>query len=129
MATGFPTSTGTVVSSDMWNGLTSYQISTQSGASYTLATADQYQVLLIASNASTKTFSIPTNAVVPFPTGTAVTILNSGAGLLTIQAVTSGTTAVTSAGATSATPKVGQFKAAVCIKTGTDTWSVVGAVE
>jgi len=128
MATGFPAITGDVLSAAMYNGLTSYQISTQSGASYTLATADQYQVLVIASNASTKTFSIPTNAVTAFPTGTAITILNSGAGLLTINAVSSGTTTVTSAGAVSASPTVAQFKAAVCLKTATDAWTIVGAV-
>ena len=129
MATGFPASTGDVLSAAMFNGLVSYTINTQSGATYTLATADQYQALVITSNASTKTVSIPTNATLAYATGTAITILNSGAGLLTINAVTSGTTTITSAGATSAAPKVAQFKAAVCIKTGTDTWSVVGAVE
>jgi hypothetical protein len=128
MATGFPTTTGTVVSSDMWNGLTSYQISTQSGATYTFASTDQYQVLVVASNASTKTFSIPTDATYAFPNGTAITVLNTGAGLLTINAVSSGTTTVTSAGATSASPTVAAFKAAVAIKTATNAWTVVGAV-
>lgn len=128
MATGFPTTTGTVVSSDMWNGLTSYQISTQSGATYTFASTDQYQVLVVASNASTKTFSIPTDATYAFPNGTAITIMNTGAGLLTINAVTSGTTTVTSAGAVSASPTVAQYKAAVAIKTATNAWTIVGAV-
>ena len=128
MATGFPTSTGTVVSSDMWNGLTSYQISTQSGATHTFASTDQYQVLVVASNASTKTFSIPTDATYAFPNGTAITVLNTGAGLLTLNAVSSGTTTVTSAGAVSASPTVAQFKAAVCLKISTNTWTIVGAV-
>jgi hypothetical protein len=128
MATGFPAATGDVLSAAMFNGLVSYTINTQSGATYTLASTDQYQALVITSNASTKTVSIPTNAVTAFPTGTAITILNTGAGLLTINAVTAGTTTVTSAGATSASPTVAQYKAAVCIKTGTDTWTVVGAV-
>lgn len=128
MATGFPALTGDVLSAAMYNGLTSYQISTQSGATYTLASTDQYQVLVIGSNAAAKTFSIPTNAVTAFPTGTAITILNTGAAALTIQAVSSGTTTVTSAGATSAAPTVAQYKAAVCIKTATDAWTIVGAV-
>jgi hypothetical protein len=128
MASGFPTVTGTVFTSDMYNGLVSYTINTQSGATYTLASTDQYQVLVIASNASTKTFSIPTDATYAFPNGTAITILNSGAGLLTINAVTSGTTTVTSSGSVSASPTVAQYKAAVCIKTATNAWTVVGAV-
>jgi hypothetical protein len=128
MATGFPTTTGTVVSSEMWNGLTSYQISTQSGATYTFASTDQYQVLVVASNASTKTFSIPTDATYAFPNGTAITVLNTGAGALTLNAVSSGTTTVTSAGAVSASPTLAQFKAAVCLKISTNTWTIVGAV-
>ena len=128
MASGFPTVTGTVFTADMYNGLVSYTINTQSGATYTLASTDQYQVLVIGSNASTKTISIPTDATYAFPNGTAITILNSGAGLLTINAVTSGTTTVTSAGATSASPTVAQYKTAVAIKTATNAWTVVGAV-
>lgn len=129
MATGFPAATGDVLSAAMFNGLVSYTINTQSGATYTLASTDQYQVLVIASNASTKTFSIPTDATYAFPNGTAITVLNSGAGALTINAVTSGTTTVTSAGATSASPTVAQYKAAVCIKTATNAWTIVGAVS
>ena len=128
MASGFPTVTGTVFTADMYNGLVSYTINTQSGATYTLASTDQYQVLVIGSNASTKTISIPTDATYAFPNGTAITILNSGAGLMTISASTPGTTTVTSAGATSASPTVSQFKAAVAIKTATNAWTVVGAV-
>ena len=128
MATGFPAATGDVLSAAMFNGLVSYTINTQSGATYTLATADQYQALVITSNASTKTVSIPTDATYAFPNGTAITIMNTGAGLLTINAVTSGTTTVTSAGATSASPTVAQYKAAVAIKTATNAWTIVGAV-
>lgn len=128
MATGFPAATGDVLSAAMFNGLVSYTINTQTG-NYTLASTDQYQALVITSNASTKTVSIPTDATYAFPNGTAITILNTGAGLLTINAVTAGTTTVTSAGATSASPTVAQYKAAVAIKTATNAWTVVGAVS
>lgn len=128
MATGFPASTGDVMTAAMFNGLVAYTLNSQSGATYTLASTDQYQVLVITTNASTKTVSIPTDATYAFPNGTAITILNTGAGLLTINAVTSGTTTVTSAGATSASPTVAQYKAAVAIKTGTNAWTVVGSV-
>jgi hypothetical protein len=129
MATGFPAATGDVLSAAMFNGLVSYTINTQSGATYTLASTDQYQALVLTSNASTKTVSIPTDATYAFPNGTAITVLNTGAGALTINAVTAGTTTVTSAGATSASPTVGQYKAAVCLKTATNAWTVVGAVS
>lgn len=128
MATGFPASTGDVMTAAMFNGLVSYTLNSQSGATYTLASTDQYQVLVITTNASTKTVSIPTDATYAFPNGTAITILNTGAGLLTINAVTAGTTTVTSAGATSASPTVAQYKSAVAIKTGTNAWTVVGSI-
>ena len=128
MATGFPAATGDVLTSAMFNGLVTYTLNSQSGATYTLASTDQYQVLVVTTNASTKTVSIPTDATYAFPNGTAITILNTGAGLLTINAVTSGTTTVTSAGAVSASPTVAQYKAAVDIKTGTNAWTVVGSV-
>lgn len=128
MATGFPASTGDVLSAAMFNGLVAFTLNSQSGATYTLASTDQYQVLVLTTNASTKTVSIPTDATYNFPVGTAVTILNTGAGLLTINAVTSGTTTVTSAGASSAAPTVGQYKAGVAIKTAANAWTVIGGV-
>jgi hypothetical protein len=128
MATGFPAVTGDIMTAAMFNGLVTYTLNSQSGATYTLASTDQYQVLVITTNASTKTVSIPTDATYAFPTGTAITILNTGAGLLTINAVTSGTTTVTSAGAVSASPTVAQYKTAVAIKTATNAWTVVGSI-
>jgi 23S rRNA pseudouridine2457 synthase len=65
-----------------------------------------------------------------FPDGTAITILNdNAAGNLTIQAASSGTTAVSSAGAIPAAPVVGPFKAAVCLKIANNDWVVVGAIS
>jgi hypothetical protein len=129
MATGFPAATGDVLSAAMFNGLVAFTLNSQAGSTYTLTATDQYQVLVVTTNGSAKTVSIPTNASVAFPVGTAVTILNTGAGTLTINAVTAGTTTITSAGSTSGSPTVAQYKSAVCIKTGTDTWSVVGAIS
>ncbi len=129
MATGFPAATGDVLSAAMFNGLVAFTLDVQTGTTYTLEATDQYQVLVITSNASTKTVSIPTDATYNFPVGTAITILNTGAGLLTINAVTSGTTTITSAGGSSAAPTVGQYKAAVAIKTAANAWTVVGSIE
>jgi hypothetical protein len=128
MATGFPASVGDVLSAPMFNELVAFTINTQSGTTYTVVAADQYQVLVIATNASAKTFDIPTDATYDFPIGTAITFLNSSATDLTIDAVTPGTTTITSAGGTSAAPKLGQHKAATAIKTAANAWTVVGAV-
>ena len=128
MATGFPASTGDVLSAAMFNGLVAFTLNSQAGTTYTLASTDQYQVLVVASNGSAKTISIPTDATYNFPVGTAISMLNTGAGLLTINAVTSGTTTVTSAGGVSAAPTVAQYKSAVAIKTAANAWTIVGAI-
>ena len=125
----FPVVTGDIVTSTIWNGLPAYEISTKAGTTYTLATGDQYQKLLVFTSSSAKTVSIPTDATFAFPVGTAITILNDNAtGNLTIQAASSGTTSVTSAGASSAAPVVGKFAAAVCLKIAVNDWVIVGAV-
>lgn len=128
MATGFPAVTGDVVSANMWNGLTSFTLNAQTGTTYTSVLNDSYQVLVTMSNAAANAFKIPTNASVAHPIGTVITVMNIGAGLTTISAVTSGTTTVLSAGATAAAPTLSQYRSAACIKTGTDAWYVVGAI-
>jgi len=128
MATGFPATTGDVLTSAMFNGLTAFTIGTAQTADYTAVLNDQYQALIQMNKATAIAFKIPTNATVAFPVGTALTILNIGVGALTISAVTPGTTTVLSAGATAASPTVAQYKSAVCIKTATDAWYVVGGV-
>jgi hypothetical protein len=128
MATGFPASTGDVLSAAMFNGLTTFTIGTANTSDATAVLNDQYQVLEIMNKATAIAFNIPTNASVAFPIGTAITVLNIGAGTCTIKAVTSGTTTVLSAGATPAQPTLAQYKTAVCIKTGTDAWYVVGGI-
>ena len=128
MATGFPASTGDVLSAAMFNGLTSFTVGTAQTADYTPVLNDQYQALVIMNKATAVNFTIPTNASVAYPVGTAITVLNIGVGACTIKAVTSGTTTVLSAGVTAAQPSLGQYKTAVCIKTATDTWYVVGGI-
>lgn len=127
MATGFPAATGDVLSAAMYNGLVNFTITTNTG-DYTAVLNDQYQSLEIMNKATAIAFKIPTNASVAFPIGTVITVLNIGAGLCTISAVTPGTTTVLSAGAVAASPTVAQYKSAACIKTGTDTWYIVGAI-
>ena len=108
---------------------TTLAISAQTGTTYTFALADQPNILVTASNASAQTYSIPTNASVAFPIGAQINIIQIGAGQVTINAVTSGTTTVLSTGATAAAPKLrAQYSAATCIKVGTDTWYVIGDI-
>jgi hypothetical protein len=124
----FPAATGDVLTANMYNGLTAFTVGTANTSDYTAVLADQYQVLEVMDKATAIAFQIPTNANVAFPIGTVITVLNIGVGVCTISAVTSGTTTVLSAGAVAASPTLAQYKSAACIKTGTDTWYVVGAV-
>lgn len=126
MAQGFPAATGDVLSAAMYNGLTAFTLNDQTGTIYTPVLTDQYQVLITRSNASASTLTIPTNASVAFPVGTTITVLNKGAGAVTISGA--GGVTVLSAGATAASPTLAQYKSAALIKTSTDTWYVVGAI-
>ena len=128
MATGFPASTGDVLTSAMFNGLTAFTVGTANTADYTAVLADQYQVLEIMNKATAIAFQIPTDASVNFAIGTAITVLNIGVGTCTISAVTPGTTTVLSVGATAASPTVTQYKSAACIKTAANAWYVVGGI-
>ena len=128
MATGFPASTGDILTAAAFNGLVAYTVDADATADYTAVLDDAYQVLVPMNKATAVAFKIPTNASVAFPVGTAITILNKGAGTVTISAVTSGTTTVLSAGAVAAAPTLAQYKTAVCIKTATDVWYVVGGI-
>jgi hypothetical protein len=124
----YPFVAGDVLTAADMNFLPAYTLNAQTGTTYTVTTNDQYSKLITQSNASASTISIPTNATTAFPIGTVLNIINIGAGICTINAVTSGTTTVLSAGAVTAAPTLAQYKAASCVKTDTDTWYVIGGV-
>ena len=129
MAEGFPASTGDIFTAADYNGLVAFTVGAAQTNDYTAVIADTYQVLELMNKGTAIAYKIPTNASVAFPIGTVLNILNIGAGVCTISAVTSGTTTILSAGATPAAPTLSQYKAAACIKTGTDAWYVVGAIN
>jgi hypothetical protein len=98
-------------------------------ATYTVVLADADQKLVTMSVGSANDFLIPTNANVAFPVGTVINVIQIGTGQTTIKAVTSGTTTISSTGATATAPKLrAQFSAASCIKVATDTWYIVGDI-
>ncbi len=124
MTQGMPAATGDILTAAMFNGLVAFTVDADQTADYTAVLDDAYQTLVPMNKATAVAFKIPTNASVAFPVGTAITVLNKGAGTVTISAVTSGTTTVLSAGAVAASPTLAQYKTAVCIKTATDTWYI-----
>jgi hypothetical protein len=104
-------------------------IDAKTGTTYTFVLGDANNELITASNASAQTYSIPTNASVAFPIGAQINIIQIGAGQVTINAVTSGTTTVLSNGATAASPKLRvQYSSATLVKVATDAWYVIGDI-
>jgi hypothetical protein len=98
-------------------------------ATYTAVLADNQNTLVTMLVATANDFLIPTNANVAFPIGSVINVVQTGAGKTTIKAVTSGTTTISSTGATATAPNLrAQFSAASCIKTATDTWLVLGDI-
>ena len=128
MAEGFPASTGDIFTAADYNGLVAFTVGAAQTNDYTAVIADTYQVLELMNKGTAIAYKIPTNASVAFPIGTVLNILNIGAGVCTISATTPGTTTILSAGAVPASPTLAQYRTAACIKTGTDSWYVVGAI-
>jgi hypothetical protein len=94
----------------------------QQTASYTAVLGDASELIEIL-NAGATTFSIPTDASVNFPVGTQISILQTGAGQVTIAAVTPGTTTI------NGTPGLklrSQWSAATLIKRGANLWVASG---
>jgi hypothetical protein len=73
--------------------------------------------------ASANTVSIPTDASVAFAVGTTITVLQTGAGQTTIQAVTPGTTTVIG---TPGTKLRAQWSLVTLIKRAANYWVVSG---
>lgn len=103
-------------------------VNAQTGTTYTAVKADGLNAIVTMDNASANTFRIPTDATYNFPTGTTLLVYQKGAGVTTINAVTSGTTTVVSAGATLAAPVLARYKSAACIKIAANSWIVVGGI-
>jgi uncharacterized MnhB-related membrane protein len=127
MTVGIPANTGDVLSAAMFNNLVVFTINPQSGSTYTVANSDLYQVLVQTTNASTKTVTIaPDSTLTAAAVGSAITFLNTGAGLLTFAAG-SGVT-IASAGAAPTAPTLAQYKSCVAVRTGANTWVITGAI-
>lgn len=96
----------------------------QAGTSYTLALTDVTKLVTMA-NAGANTLTIPANASVAFPVGSALTIGQKGAGTTTIQAAAGVTLNGVSAGSGDISA---QWASVLLVKTGTDTWEAWGSI-
>ena len=98
-----------------------YGFNTSTGSTYTLVLSDAGKVLPI-SNSSANTVTVPTNSSVAFPTGTVVTLLQTGAGQTSIT----GSAGVTIQSENSKLKLKAQYATAGLLKTDTDTWVAFG---
>jgi hypothetical protein len=98
-----------------------YGFNTSTGSTYTLVLTDAGKVLPI-SNSSANTVTVPTNASVALPTGTAVTLVQTGTG----QTSVTGASGVAVYSESSKLKLRGQYAAATLLKTDTDTWVAFG---
>lgn len=98
-------------------------------ATYTAVLADNKNTLVTMNVATAHDFLIPTNASVAFPIGSVINVVQTGVGKTTIEAVTPGTTTISSTGATATAPELrAQFSAASCVKVATDSWIILGDI-
>jgi len=98
-------------------------LNAQTGTTYTLVATDASKVVT-ATNASAITVTVPPSL---FVAGDIITVINSGAGLVTF-AQGSGVT-IASTGATATAPKIrAQYAAAQVICTASNTFTIVGDI-
>ena len=83
MAT-FPAATGDVLSAAMYNGLVTFEVASDKTDDYTAVLNDSYQDLIPMNKATAVAFKLPTNATAAIPVGSVITVLNKGAGTVTI---------------------------------------------
>ena len=104
--------------------ITTIAANDQTGTAYTLALADAGHFVTMT-NAGANTLTIPDNATVAFPVGTAITIGQGGGGTTTIDAAPGVTLNGVSGGAGDV---AGQWATAMLRKTATDTWQAWGSI-
>lgn len=97
-------------------------LNAQTGTTYTLVAGDKNKLVTL-SNGSAITLTVPTNASVPYATGSQIHIQQLGVGQVTVT----GDSGVTVTG--TGTKLRAQYSAATLIKTGTDSWTMLGDIE
>jgi len=96
-------------------------LNSQIGTTYTFVLTDATKIVEM-SNAAANTVTIPANATVAFPIGTTITVVQTGAGLTTVQGAVGVTVNGVSAGSKATTA---QYEGMSLYKRATDEWVIV----
>lgn len=119
-----PVSTATQTALDAKSAITrTVRVITGTSDTPTLADAGAY---LRTTNGSAVAITIPTAASVAFPVGTQIDVFQAGTGALSLTGATGVSLNGVSAGTVAC---AAQFGALTIVKTGTDTWDVMGAIS
>ena len=105
-----------------WN-----EIEDVTGTTYTLVLADRAMTKTL-SNATSCAVTIPTNASVAFPIGSAIVLRVTGAGTISDYTITAAATVSLDGVATGSCAASAAIKAIVLTKVGTNSWYVDGQV-
>jgi hypothetical protein len=129
MPSSLPVITGDVLTADVYNSLVAFTVGADKTTDYTAVIGDSYQTLISMNKATAVAFKIPTDASANIPIGSVITVISKGAGLVTISAVTPGTTTINSSATVPASPTLAQWKSAACIKVAANSWIIVGGIS
>lgn len=102
--------------------LSGKKINVQSGTFYSFAGSDADRIVLFTNNGSVVA-TVPLDSVVAFPVGSTITVAQSGSGSLTFSPQVGVTLNKNSFDSLTAD---GQYSYMSLIKTGTDTWDLIG---
>ena len=97
-------------------------------ASYTLVLTDKDD-LIEMNVASANTLTIPLNSSVPFPVGTQITVLQTGAGATSIVVTAGVTLNATPQGTANRANLRARWSSVTLIKRATDTWVAIGDLQ
>lgn len=110
-----------LTAADLNTAINTLTVNAQTGTAYTLVATDAGG-LLTMNNSSASTVTIPPNSSVAFATGTVVTVIQLGAGQVSIA----GGSGVTVHSKDSNLNMDAQYTAVGLYKVGTDTWVAIG---
>ena len=110
----------TLTSASVNTPVTTVAYNQQNGTSYALQISDRDKIVELNNSASIS-LTVPANSTAPFPIGSSITIVQTGAGQVTVAGA-GGVTVNSNPGLKLS----GQWATAVLVKRATDTWLMMG---